>query len=139
MRHWLAVCMMGFSMAAAADPAMISDRGKAGLVVLTSEAHAACGDEQRIAYLTRLLDPGSRHRDTITYWGCWEMARNTIHVHYFIGKDDSYRRGDFTLEDVPRRDIPQPGPPKRPRGNEPDAGDGEEGFGSVGQSVVWRP
>lgn len=133
MKHWLAICMMGISVAAAAEPAMISDRGKAGRVVLTAEEHAACDGGQRIAYLTRLLDPDSRHRDTITYWGCWKLSQNIVQVHYFVGSDDRYRRGDFTLEEVPRIEIPRPGAPP---GAGPSAPNADE---RAGQPIVWRP
>lgn len=133
MKHWLAICMMGISAAVAADPAMISDRGKAGTVVLTAEEHAACEGGQRIAYLTRLLDPESRHRDTITYWGCWKLAQNIVHVHYFVGSDDRYRRTDFTFEEVPRIEIPRPGDPRGERPSKARPGE------SIGQPIVWRP
>lgn len=111
MRHLLAIGAMTFSMAAVADPAMVADQGLRGKVVLTAERHEGCPGGERIAYLTRLLDPNGP-RDTITYWGCWTIARDVVRIHYFIGNDLRYQRSDFSYDDVPQIPIPHRGVPR---------------------------
>jgi hypothetical protein len=108
MRQWLALGMMGMAASTSAAPAMVADTGDEGQVVLTGERHDACG-RQRMAYLTRPLDP-AEPGDTITFWGCWDVARNVVHVKYFIGTEGRYRRADFNYEDVMRIAIPDTDP-----------------------------
>lgn len=112
MRQWLAVGLMGFGASAFAAPAMVADNGDEGLVVLTGERHDACG-LQRMAYLTRPLDP-AEPGDKITFWGCWDVAKNEVHVKYFIGTEERYRRADFSYEDVARIAIPETNPVDEP-------------------------
>lgn len=110
MKNCLASGLLVISAAAFAEPAMVADKGKDGHVVLTAERHHGCPGEQRIAYLTRMIDPAVPN-DRITYWGCWKLASAEVKVHYFIGTDQSYRRADFSYEEVQRTRIPQGGPP----------------------------
>ncbi len=105
MRHLLALGALTFSVIAAAEPAMVADQGRKGKVVLTTERHEGCPRGERIAYLTRLLDPDGP-RDTITYWGCWSAARDVVSIHYFIGNDMRYRSSDFSYDDIPHIPIP---------------------------------
>ena len=106
MKHCLALVSMSMSLAAIAEPAMVSDRGDKGKVVLTAERHEGCPGEQRIAYLTRRIDPDVPN-DRITYWGCWRIASADVKIHYFVGADRSYRRADFSFADVERSQIPK--------------------------------
>ncbi len=120
MKHWLGLGIVAMSMAAAADPAMVAEKGLRGKVVLTAEKHEACSGSERIAYLTRLVDP-SGPADTITYWGCWIAARDEVRVHYFIGTNTSYRRTEFSYDDVPRIPIPHRGAPHLEDRSKPDS------------------
>lgn len=119
MKHWLAFGGMAISMVASANPAMVSELGLRGKVVLTAEQHEACSGSERIAYLTRLVDPSGRP-DTITYWGCWTAARDEVRIHYFIGTDTSYRKTDFNYDDVPQIPIPHRGAPHLEGRSQPD-------------------
>lgn len=106
MKHCLALVLMTMSIAAIAEPAMVSDRGSKGKVVLTAERHEGCPGEQRIAYLTQMIDPDAPN-DRITYWGCWKLASAEVKVHFFVGADRSYRRADFNFAEVQRSQIPK--------------------------------
>lgn len=108
MRQWLALGLAGFVASAFAAPAMVADTGEEGQVVLTGERHDACG-MQRMAYLTRALDPEDPV-ETVTLWGCWGVARNEVHVKYFIGTEERYRRADFIYEEVQRIALPDTRP-----------------------------
>lgn len=113
MKHYLAMGLLVLSAAALAEPAMVADKGDAGHIVLTAERHEGCPGEQRIAYLTRRIDPDAPN-DRITYWGCWKIASAQVMVHYFVGTDSSYRRADFNYEEVERIRIPKGAPPTDP-------------------------
>lgn len=106
MKHLLALALLAASAAAIAEPAMVADRGEQGKVVLTAERHDGCPGEERIAYLTRRIDPDAPN-DRITYWGCWKLSSASIRVHYFIGADRQYRRDDFSFTEVQRSQIPK--------------------------------
>ncbi len=106
MKHCLACFLLVISAAVLAQPAMVSDLGHQGQVVLTAERHEGCPGEQRIAYLTRRIDPDAPN-DRITYWGCWKLASVEVRVHYFVGTDRSYRRSDFSYSEVERSQIPK--------------------------------
>ena len=106
MKCCLSMGLLVMSAAAIAEPAMVSDRGNQGKVVLTAERHEGCPGEQRIAYLTRRIDPDVPN-DRITYWGCWKLASAEVRIHYFVGADRSYRRDDFSFEEVQRSQIPK--------------------------------
>jgi hypothetical protein len=112
MQHWLATGLLIFSVAAVAEPAMVADQGQLGHVVLTAERHDGCPGGQRIAYLTRRIDPDAVN-DRITYWGCWKVVSAVIQVHYFIGANRSYRRIDFSYGEVERTRIPNGRPPEQ--------------------------
>lgn len=109
MKRVLACLSVGLAATAGAEPAMVADDGEQGQVVLTAETLDGCG-AQRLAYLTRPLDP-DEPADTITFWGCWTMARNEVRVKYFVGNEARYERTAFTYEEVDRLRIPQPAPP----------------------------
>ncbi len=109
MKFWLALGVLGFAVSAHADPAMVADDGDLGQVVLTAEKLDGCGT-QRVAYLTRPLDP-EEPKDTITFWGCWTVASNQVHVKYFAGNEARYERAAFTFEEVERVAIPRAAPP----------------------------
>ena len=105
MKQLLGTVAITFSTLTAAEPVMVADQGARGKVVLTTERHEGCSGGERIAYLTRLVDPKGPP-DTITYWGCWAVAREIVHVHYFIGNEMHYLRGDFGYDDLPHIPIP---------------------------------
>lgn len=108
MKQWLGLLLTSVGMSAQAAPAMVADNGDEGQVVLTGERHEACG-MHRMAYLTRPLDP-EEPGDKITFWGCWGIAKNEVHVKYFIGTEERYRRAAFSYEDVARIAIPDTRP-----------------------------
>lgn len=108
MRRWLISGVMCVGLPVFAEPAMVADNGDEGQVVLTGEKHEACG-VHRMAYLKKPLDP-AEPGDTITFWGCWGIARNEVHVKYFIGTEERYLRADFSYEDIARIAIPETRP-----------------------------
>ncbi len=112
MKLWLILGLLSFSLTATADPAMVADDGRGIKVVLTTEENEACGAD-RIAYVTKLLGPTGR-KDTITYWGCWTLDDDEVHVSYFIGDDSSYDLASFRVKDVEPIPIPRKGPPPFP-------------------------
>lgn len=108
MKHYLGLLCLCLSSLVCAEPAMVADKGTQGQIVLTAERHEGCPGEQRIAYLTRRIDPDAPN-DRITYWGCWKLASAEVQVHYFIGTDRSYRRDDFSYGEVQRTRVPKGG------------------------------
>ncbi len=106
MKHWLILALLATSATAMAEPAMVADHGNHGKVVLTAERHEGCPAEERIAYLTRLIDPDAPN-DKITWWGCWKLASAKVRIHYFVGAERQYRRADFSFAEVPRSQIPR--------------------------------
>lgn len=106
MKRWLALGCLSLTVIANAEPAMVADKGVQGQVVLTAERHHGCPGGQRIAYLTRRIDPDVPN-DRITYWGCWKLASAEVKVHYFVGADRSYHRDDFSYAEVQRANIPK--------------------------------
>lgn len=105
MKHLLQMVAIMFSTLAAAEPVMVADQGAKGKVILTTERHEGCPGGEHIAYLSRILDPKGPP-DTITYWGCWAVAREVVHIHYFIGSEMRYLRSDFSYDDLPHIPIP---------------------------------
>lgn len=116
MKHLLVIGSITYSVLAAAEPVMVADQGTKGKVVLTTERHEGCSGGERIAYLTRLVDPKGP-ADTITYWGCWAVAREVVHIHYFIGSEMRFLRSDFSYDDLPHIPIPHR---RVPRDDDPD-------------------
>ncbi len=116
MKQILAMGAIAFSTLVAAEPVMVADQGAKGKVVLTTERHEGCSSGERIAYLTRLVDPKGPP-DSITYWGCWAVAREVVHIHYFIGNDSRYLRSDFNYDDLPHIPIPHR---RVPRDDDPE-------------------